>query len=378
MHSFFRLTSNVTVILFGILMTLWSLPAVADHHWSPYTMPETIPEGAKTHVIVKGDTLWDLSARYLNNPYLWPQIHDVNRYIEDPHWIYPGDILVIPVVETLEEAGMPPIPPESEEAVTGEEAEKAFAEAAADEEAAPAKPDEDETWAVEPVVDLWRPSETQLYCSPFLPETPFPQELHIIGNEERTETSAEWDIVYLNQGEAQGVSPGDTFSILRNAGMVKQPGSRKNLGLVYWRIGEMKIIAVQENTATGRVMLACQEVIAGDFCIPRQELELTEITLIPELDRYGWAPSGPTGHVIYQQDNLHQAGTGDVVIVTLGMADGLSVGDFLVVYRADPEGRLPIKTLGQAMVLCVEANTATCAIADSYADILNGDGVGLP
>jgi len=46
------------------------LHKVGDH-WTPYNPPTEFPEGAKVHVIKKGDTLWDLAKAYLGNPYLW-------------------------------------------------------------------------------------------------------------------------------------------------------------------------------------------------------------------------------------------------------------------------------------------------------------------
>lgn len=48
--------------------------------------------------IKKGDTLWDIAEKYLGKPWQWPKIwkYDGNVYIKDPHWIYPGDKLVIP------------------------------------------------------------------------------------------------------------------------------------------------------------------------------------------------------------------------------------------------------------------------------------------
>ena len=49
--------------------------------------------GATVHIIVPGETLWGLADITYNNPWLWPQLWNENRYITDSHWIYPGDIV---------------------------------------------------------------------------------------------------------------------------------------------------------------------------------------------------------------------------------------------------------------------------------------------
>lgn len=52
------------------------------------------------YTVVKGDCLWDLAQTHLGDPFLWRRIWEHNRWIEDPHWIFPGNMLFIPGIMT--------------------------------------------------------------------------------------------------------------------------------------------------------------------------------------------------------------------------------------------------------------------------------------
>ena len=75
----------ITSFLLGVALSVASFADVL-------TLKENHPE---TYTVVKGDTLWDISAHFLNTPWLWPRLWQANSQVENPHLIYPGDLLTL-------------------------------------------------------------------------------------------------------------------------------------------------------------------------------------------------------------------------------------------------------------------------------------------
>ena len=332
-----------------------NLKQVGDH-WTPWDPPEAGPD---SYIIQKGDTLWDLANTWFQDPFLWPQIWDENRYILDSHWIYPGDPLVVPGRPTVvPESGPPPVaevtPPAVEDTPPSTPAPVALPQPA-------------------PLLPVASP--TDLYCSGFITRNEHTPELWIAGQDLEGEIMGEGQVVFLNQGSNHGVRAGDTMAVLRWAGTVTHPATEEELGTLVRRMGRARVLLAHENTSTALIEMSCEDILAGDELVPWETIPVPMMSEMPEYDRLDPVSSGgASGQIVSARDGLGSVAAGHVIFTDLGRHTGVVPGDVLTLYR-ERENGLPRLNLGQAVVLTVETETSTAKIMVSSRESEIGDRV---
>jgi hypothetical protein len=339
-----------------------------DGHWTPYDPPTDFPEGSTVHTVVRGDTLWDLAATYLGDPYLWPQIWERNPYIKDSHWIYPGDPIAIDVAVQEPPAEVEEVVPE--ETVTSEYV-------------APGGFDE-------PAIDEGEPrplgSSADVYCFADLvqDESIYPFSITSAERIDFQDSFSEGDIVYIDGGIEQGVSAGDRFFVLTRIRELKRlvddpklgkVYSNESLGIVYSKIGQIKVLCAQENSAIAEITYACDPIDVGNVLQPFRPIPVPLVIEPDPSDRCDLPNGEPIGRIIYTRDDQIEIGGGWLVFVDLGAADGVYPGQFATIYRDNPVKGMPRLVLGELGLLTVEEHYSTAILTRGWASVYIGDWV---
>jgi len=336
-------------------------PATIAPHWSKYKYPESIPEGASYYIIVKGDTLWDISKRYLGNAYLWPQIWDQNRYVSDAHWIYPGDPLILPKVALISErAGV------GGEGIPGEGAEEE------------GLPGEAETGVAAGTALFPISEEVTIQCAANIVPNREDESLYVIGSEQGGGKVGlvERDILYLNKGSNAGVRAGDVYTLNHMAYEVRHPVNGHKLGYKVEVTGWARVILVDEHTATLVIERSCADVHAGDYLKPYERVSVPLAVRRPPPDRLTPPTGKVQGYVVDIADDAMIAGAGHMLSIDLGSEEGLAPGNMLSVYRiVYPTVPTSRNVLGEIAVVAVREKTATAKVMFSNDAIMAGDQV---
>lgn len=336
-------------------------------HWSPYAYPKSIGEGQAYHIVVKGDTLWDISGRYLGNPYLWPQIWEANAYIKKARLIYPGDPVFLPSVQLASSAA----------AAAAEEAEAEAARAKA------AEPLGIPEWMDMDALINVASADTVRYAG-YITASVDDESLKVKSMEAENGTPIEKltagtrEYLYLDRGASSGVKAGDLYSVHRRSRVVRHPVTGKRVGYRIDTTAIARILLVGEGSARAVVESSGRDVRVGDYLRPLTEVESPLVKRKIVVDGGDLSTDGArsSGYVVDIDDDSISSATGVTVGFDVGTGAGLAVGKIMTVFRqGDKRDPVTKRPLGAAVVVAVRENFSVARLVYSREEIMVGDRV---
>jgi hypothetical protein len=265
------------------------------------------------YVVVKGDTLWGISGRFLKEPWRWPEIWKLNKEeIKNPHWIYPGDVVVL---DRLPD-GSARLRLVKAQKYNGHEVVVLSPQVRVE--------PHPETGAI--------PAISPADIGPFLSQ---PLVIEKDGLETAPEiVASEENRVVIGAGSrayVSGLKKGDPtlWQIFRPGKALVDPQTKETLGYEAIYLGEARVTSFGP-TSTIEVVRSTQEINRGDRLVAAREANLSN-----------FVPHAPDtairGQIIATYEGVAEAGRDSIVTLNRGTKDGLESGDVLAIHRLGQE-----------------------------------------
>ncbi len=312
------------------------------------------------HTVEKGDTLWDLSQKFLGSPWYWPKVWSYNPEIANPHWIYPGNEVRFfssgEEVPTQVEVGQPES--EVDQGEMYDDKVTVFGQIG------------------------FRPKNALSVASPgFVTNREVEESGKLYGSFAESALLTYADRIYVRFGK-KAPRMGETYLVFRRGGEVIHPVTRDPIGYMTEILAEVKVIRIdKDNSATVLISKQYDEVVRGDLVGPinepvvravaprPNERDVKDIFVVSDVRRY------PT-----------MLGENSLAIMDKGSDDGVKLGNVFTVYRQhDPlpqdalmqpttldEG-FPTEDIGQCVAFDVKAKVTLCLVTQSIREFVLGD-----
>jgi hypothetical protein len=291
------------------------------------------------HVVVRGDTLWAISAKFLATPWKWPEVWQMNRdQIRNPHLIYPGDVVY------LDKSGASP-------------RLRLGKAVGANGEAQSIGPNKLEPLVrSEPIDRTPIPTISSQAIEAFLnrplvvEENALNTAPRIIGGSEARLYLSTGDKIYT-RGFSKPPEIGSDWHIYRTAKPILDPDTRKPIAYEAIYVGSARF-EKEGDPSTMRITGMQEEIGADDRLVPAERAKT-----------FNYSPKPPettvSGKIVSIYKGVAQAGKNSVIAVSTGKADGVDVGTVLVIKQLGREVtdrqtsqklRLPDEAIGHVLI----------------------------
>lgn len=300
------------------------------------------------YTVVNGDTLWDISSRFLKSPWLWASIWNINEQVENPHLIYPGDVILL----SWSEDGKPVLsllPRERVTRVTRRLPSGEVTEVIVPRERAVARPP-GLIKNVQRLTPKIRYSLRDTAIPTIQPDViaPFLTRPRMVGRRELDQagyvTIGVDDRRALGNGSefyARGIkdTKHDFYYVFRKGEVIRDAESNRILAYEAVYLGDAKMInPAKSRSGTSKLLMTrvTQEILPTDRLLP--------VVKTPPLPLY--YPRSPKndvkGSIVLAHRTISEIGPYTIVAVDLGEEDGLEDGHVLRVWRHVKRQRDPV------------------------------------
>lgn len=322
-------------VLFLAILAAPAMAEIEDHI--------TKTESGFYYTVQKGDTLWDLSQKFADSPWEWPELWHYNPDIKNPHWIYPGQKLLLYKKEWADR------------------------KKATEPEAKPAEEAPKSLFHYEMINSVGFVRKTAVAPSGTI----------FNATDDKTLVS-EGDTIYLRPGDGAPLTTGGLYTIYRTFEIDTGLLDNTSPGIQHYLTGVVEVTDIEPEYAIAKVLKSFRDIHYEDMVMPLD-------TRSPDIERKE-AVSGLNGRIIRSEERSALIGQYKLVFIDKGENDGVEIGqsyDILHQPVAAPEpGTPPIGlkpvNVGRIMVLHTEDTTATGLITASTKVIRPDDKIRSP
>lgn len=295
----------------GLSALLWFNPVIQSPVLAAEVSEVTIREDSPTqYTVVKGDTLWDIAGMFLEEPWLWPEVWQINPQIENPDLIYPGDVIELSYVD-----GNPVLRLSRGTAPEGITTVRLSPQVRREALTGPVP------IAAIPLGVI----SAYLSGNSIVSEEEFESAPYVLGGREGRELLAAGDDVLARGIWTDGVA---LYDIVRRGRDMEDPDSEEVIGVEGLLVGTATLTRSDEDEAVLTITSNEQEVRPGDRLLPRTSIGLSEsyLPVPPDFAVDAAIVSIGTGRQI--------GGTYDTLVINVGANDRIAVGQLLTVQDA--------------------------------------------
>lgn len=324
----------------GLGMTGLSATYAASPNVNPPSLRASAPN---VYVVKKGDTLWDISGKFLDKPWRWPEIWASNKHVKNPHWIYPGDRLLLCTLD-----GRPLVGRDE-----GDGCEGIIRRYSGRTTLQPQVRIEQLSNTI-PVIPLdnikqWL-DRTAIVASDSIENTPY-----ILGTADQRVLAGKGQNVYVR---GQGLTSGQRYAVYRKGEpyvLTDANGKKHTVGLELLQVASGIVTQVDHDIATMELTDSYNaEVRRGDLVMFEQEAMLPTLFYPTEANQVTQG-----GQIIRVMGSIGSAAKNSVVTIDRGRLDGVQSGHVFAIYQQgetvqDPKTKervkLPNQKVGTLMV----------------------------